>query len=300
MTGGKLVVSVAPTKRLTQFISVSEQMGPGALDEAIRAQLLHVAIGVGGTGSRVVRMLIDLSVYLSLDQIYAQGSVGHGVLLIPAESQTGIAAAHDAHEWDRTQMLVSRWSRACIQVRTCGGIQIDPMHSAIGEPLTLRLLFDAFNERQANDMADLLCAHFSAWHAATTSLREAMAAVRTTLIEPRQPRRVFMPLSYRSASVCHGWHARIADPTSFLQASAGDDGWREPQVSNELSAFFARRCEAVWYETAKALQAPEPRDEEPAAGSEDLGKSVDAADDFVCADRMLSLWYGKRRHRRRS
>ncbi|MFI0849386.1 hypothetical protein [Mesorhizobium sp. IMUNJ 23232] len=293
MTNNKLgLLSRADNARPIQIMHIDDRTSAAAFDEGIRAQLIHVVIGVGGTGSQTVRMLIDLSVSLSLDDVYTpmQGSLKHGNLFLPAGSHAKRAAAHDADEW----------LGVCTQVRMCGGTQSDLMHSMIGEPLTLRLVFDAFSERQASDLAELLCTHFSARHVAMTSLRETMAALRTTLLDPQRPRCfTCMPLSYRSASVFKGWRGRIGDPVCLLGANATDDGWREPHVPTELSELFAQRCEAAWYE-AEALKAPEPHDEEPAAESEDLSKSSDAADDFVCADRMLSLWYGQRRRRRRS
>ena len=62
---------------------------------------------------------------------------------------------------------------------------------------------------------------------------------------------------------------------------------------NKLSDLFAARYEAVWSDTTKLLHAPRLRDE-------DLAE-CDAADEFVCADRMMTLWYGdKKRPGRRN
>ena len=132
-----------------------------------------------------------------------------------------------------------------------------------------------------------------------------MEAIRTTLILPSAyPVAVSERMIYRSASVCKGWHERIVDPVHFLHSSFEEDAWQEPRLAGPISALCKERVEAVWRETAKAFVVPEPRNEEAEENVDDdgtdLATSSDAADDFVCADRMASLWYGsKRRPNRR-
>jgi len=172
----------------------------------------------------------------------------------------------------------------------------DALQSAVGDAFTLRLLFDAPGERQASELADDLCTRFAAWHRLTTSLREALRAVRSTLLEPQRKHYHYVPMLYCGAKVSKGWPRRIVDPISFLHCNAMEESWSEPGIPSELSDLFAARFEAVWLDTAKLLHAPEPQDEDPA---DDDVASSDAADEFICADRMMSLWYGDRKRRRR-
>ena len=298
MTNNKLGL-VAPTEaaRPIQIMQADDRMPATAFDESIRAQLLHVAIGVGGTGTRTVRMLVDVSVYLSLES-YVQGGFKSGVIVIPGKLD-GPTEPHDDYPRKQIEVANARWKSVCTKVYSYTATHGAAMQSPVGDAFTLRLLFDAFGERQASDMADVLCAHFGAWQQATTSLREAMAAIRSTLLEPQRTHYVYMPMLYRSAAVCKGWPKRIIDPVRFLHCDAMEDSWSEPRLPSQLSDLFAARFEALWSETAKALNAPEPPEDEAASENEDLADSTDAADDFVCADRMLTLWYGSKRPRRR-
>lgn len=293
------LVAVSTPARPIQVMLDDAQMNANAFDDAIRAQLLHVAIGVGGAGSKTVRMLVDLSVWLSLDA-YPQGSFKSGVLLIPAQFKRPTDSRH-VLPWDADEFALPVAKRVCTTIYSCTNAHFDPQRSAVGDAFTLRLLFDSFDERQTEKMADVMCKQFAAWHEATTSLREAMAAIRSTLFEPQRQHFVYVPLLYRSASVYKGWQDRIVDPVSYDRCNTLAESWSEPKVPRQLSDLLAARCETLWSEAAEALHRPQPQEDELVEESEEFETSSDAADDYVCADRMLDFWYGgKRRRRRRS
>lgn len=303
MTNDKLNTVPAPdgARQLT-FYSIDDDAAPlRALDEAIRATLVHVAIGVGGTGSRVARMLVDLSVHVSLQetQLHTQGSFAGGIIVLHGTNQRTDRYDIDPPNWDGA-MLAPKWSHVATQTHVSKLLHTDLAHATV-EPLTLRLLFDANTHCGASRMTELLCSRFSGWHAATTSLKEAMAAIRTTLIVPdAYPTAQCERMIYRSGSVCKGWHDKIVDPAHFLRSSFDDDAWHEPRLTGPVAELCKQRVEAVWHETAKALQdISQPSDDTGEADEADLNAASDAADDFVCADQMTSLWYGSKRRRLR-
>lgn len=280
-----------------------------ALDDAIRARLMHVAVGVigmGGVGS-VVRMLVDLSVHVSLHEtkLRRYGSVSHGVIMLHGGDAQAPAYDCDATTWESARMVVPKWSYVATRTHLSNVLHTD-LAPLLGEPMTLRLLFDAQTSCGASQLAEQLCSRFSAWHTPTSSLKQAMEAIRTTLIIPAAyPAATCERMVYRSASVCKGWHDHIVDPMHFLHSRLEDDACPEPRLAASIAALCKERVEAVWHETAKAFVVPEPLSEEAGdsedGDSTDLALSSDAADDFVRADRMASLWYGNERrpHRRR-
>lgn len=307
MTNDKLeLVSASDGARPLLGMPLRGSEGTVAFDNAIRAQLMCVAVGVGGTGSHTAKMLIDLSVYLSLDDSYAafEGGASPAIVLIPSQPRSLLSGMCDAHEWDRANMLIPYWSSVCTQPRASCRFEQDLTFPIPAQPMTLRLLFEADSKRRAEEAAVLLCEGFSAWHAATTSLAEAMAAIRTTLLDPwHKQERISVPLTYRSALVCQGWRRRIADPMSFLQASSVSDRSSDHVAYKALSDIFAQRFEAAWHETARSLQnleSLESDDEGLGTECQDLAESGDAADDYVCSGKMVSLWYGEKKRRRRT
>jgi hypothetical protein len=285
------------------FCSIDDDAAPlRALDEAIRAKLVHVAIGVGGSGSQVVRMLVDLSVHVSLQEahIRAQGSFTRGIIVLHGATSHGRRYDSDAHVWDRANILAPKWSHVATQTHMSNVMHTDLVPATV-EPLTLRLLFDAQSHCGASRMAELLCARFSAWHAATTSLKEAMTAIRGALIVPdSHPTAQDERMIYRSGSVCKGWRDKIVDPAHFLRSSFEDDAGHGPRLAAPVAELCKQRVEAAWHETAKALQHAGPATDEASGTDEaDINAAADAADDFVCAGRMTSLWYGSKRRRLR-
>ncbi len=305
MTNDKLNNARSQGARALKILTIKDNPSAfDALDDAIRARLMHVAVGVigmGGIGS-VVRMLVDLSVHVSLNEtkLLEQGSVAHGVIVLHGGAAQASAYDCDAMIWERAHTVVPKWSNVATHTHLSKVLRAD-LDPTVGEPMTLRLLFDAQTSCGASQMAEQLCSRFSAWHAATTSLKEAMEAIRTTLIIPAAyPAASCERMIYRSASVCKGWHERIIDPAHFLHSGFEDDAWQEPRLAAPIAALCKERVEAVWHETAKAFVVPEPLSDEAGdsedGDSTDLATSSDAVDDFVCADRMASLWYGNKRH----
>jgi len=311
MTNNKPILTGANTAaRPITILQRNNDVSEDAFDEAIQAQLAHVVIGVRGAGARAairqaqtiattktVTMIVDLSICLSLAEPQYRDIQEHyksGVLRIPTNFDRTVDP-DDVFSWNAIEEAGTRWKRACTAIYYSHVTHCDALRSAVGGPFTLRLLFDADGERQASDLADELCTRFAAWHRLTTSLREALCAVRSTLLEPQRKYYHHEPMVYCGAKVSKGWTKRIVDPISFLYCDAMEESWSEPRISSELSDLFAARCEAVWSDTAKLLHVTEPQDED----LTDDAVSSDAADEFICADRMLSLWYGDRKRRRR-
>ncbi len=310
MTNDKLNNARGQSTRALNILTVNDKPSAfDALDDAIRARLMHVAVGVigmGGIGS-VVRMLVDLSVHVSLHEtkLRKHGSVAHGLIMLHGGDAQAPAYDFNATICEDAHMVVPKWSYVATRTPLSN---VPPMDLAptLGEPMTLRLLFDAETSCGTSQIAEQLCSRFSAWNTATTSLKQAMEAIHTTLIIPAAyPAASCERMIYRSASVCKGWHDRIVDPVHFLHSSFEGDAWPEPRLTAPIAALCKERVEAAWHETAKAFAVREPLSDdagESADGdSADLATSTDAADDFVRADRMASLWYGNKRrpHRRR-
>jgi hypothetical protein len=288
----------------------SDRVCETPFDEAIRAQLMRVVIGVGAvdkrdgvkraaviTASKTVAMIVDLSIHLSLadqHQCYPQGSCKSGVRLIP-EGFDQPVKPYDFDSWKAIEGTAERWKSVCTTIYHSNVAHCDALQSTVGDAFTLRLLFDLHGERQAADMAHELCSEFAEWHFLTTSMGEALRAIRSTLLEPQRKHHFYTPIHYIGAKVEKGWAERIIDPVSFLHAKTMEERWAEPRVASDLRDLFAARCEAVWSDTAKLLHALEPHDEDP---TED-DPSSEAADEFVCADRMMTLWYGNVKRRRR-
>jgi hypothetical protein len=299
MADSKLGLAAAKSAaRPIQFLQADDRMNVAALDDAIRAQLLHVAIGVGGAASKTVQMLIDLSVWISLET-HVESRCNTGVLMVPTQVKRP-PEWHELSLWDEAGFAAPVHKSVCTRVYSYKTTHSDTLCSAVGDAFTLRLMFDSFSERQTTKLADLLIHDFGAWHETTMSLREAMEAIRSTLLEPRRHHFVYVPMLYRSAEVCRGWDERIASPASFLHCGEVEEGWAEPNVPRELTNLLATRCETLWKEAAKALHSPEPGEDDVLEQDHDPWTSSEAADDYVCADRMLTFWYGSKRRRRRS
>ncbi|MER9759981.1 hypothetical protein [Mesorhizobium sp. M0138] len=283
MTNNKLgLIAVAAP---TQIISVDDRMNATAFDGSIRAQLLNVAIGFSENGTKAVQLFVDLSVYLSIE---AQGhsDLMSTLLMIPAKVKRG------PELYDHHTLTIARWKSVCT-----AAFAYTPrrgmLQSSVGNACTLRLLFDAYGTSEANDIADGLCARFADWHEAATGLREAMESIRSTLVAAQSGSRIYMPLRYHSAAICKGWQERIVNPTYAQPCFAMD----ELESPGQLGNLFVARCEAIWSEMAETINAPEAIEDEATKESDDLANSTDAADDFVCADQMLTLWYGSKRRR---
>lgn len=293
------------------ILQSSTRVSEAAFDEAIRARLMHVVIGVGSAGKRdgvkraaaittakTMTLIVDLSIHLSLaeHQCYPEGGAKNGVLLIPASFNRS-TKLFDVDFWSAIEETDTRWKSVCATIYHSNVTHCDTFQSAVGDAFTLRLLFDAHGEGQATNLADELCDQFAASHRLTTSMREALHAIGSTLLEPQCKHHCSMRMRYVGAKVEKGWTKQIGDPASFPYTHTMEECRAEPRMPSELRDLFAARCEAVWSDTAKLLHALEPGDENPAEDD----ASSDAADEFVCAERMMTLWYGnKRRPRRQS
>lgn len=306
MTNDKFIVARPDANACPiAILQTSDQVTETAFDDAIRARLMHVMISVGntdhdrfdvmsvtGTGKSMA-MIVNLSIHLSLAeqrQRQVQGSLANGVLLIPA-SLDASPKHYDVDTWSTLDETATRWKTTCTTIHHNRAAHCDEFETAVGDDFTLRLVFHAWGKRQTSVLAKELSSHFSAWERLSTSLREAMRAIRSVIVESEPTHASFVRMHYVGATVARGWSKRIADPAAFLGCCAGDDAWLKSRMPVGLAEMFAARCEAVWSDTAKLLQAPDNLNNEQVDG--EIGD--DAAHEFVCSDKMMSLWYGERK-----
>jgi hypothetical protein len=269
-----------------------------AVDNAIRAQLMHVAIGFAKVPSQAVRILIDLSVYISMhdEKTLSQRRAARNVLIHGAKPHWDSPIDQSEHVWEQTGILIPYQASVCTAVRSDFTEHLRPVS---GDPITLRLLFDAHSERNATDKARQLCKRFSEWHDAETSLKAAMAAIHAVIINHSVSDEAYDRLYYKSADVRKGWHAHIADPIRFLMCDALTRDVIVPRLPMEIGDYCISSVENAWHETAKkfGLFSDGRGSDLPGEPVSDLEEMTDVADDYVSAERMIGMWFGKRPRR---
>jgi hypothetical protein len=286
---------------LTRAPAIAGDGGWSALCDAMRASFKHAVIGVGGTGSQVgeqlARVHVDICMMVAFDDakfITGSGRTGGVIVLSDFHVDKLASPEPDFPVWIDNEPV---WT-ACTKMM---GHRVERHRSEplerIGEPLTLKLLFDAVDTDAATTLAQLFYARFERWNDRSEPLREAMSAISRMLVDvSAYSSKRSKAYRYRAAKVLKGWASREVDSIycrSFLAAHHERVG-----VSRPTSDFWLRQVEASWrgahclLEPIKlgALEAP----------GDVIGDGDDGGvtDDFVSGERLMALYFGKRRRRR--
>ena len=289
MTGTKLgFLSAASTRRVSTALSHNADC---ALDDAIAAQVAAVAVAIRSDAgrARTAHLIIDLSFLVALDRRVQLIDGARRRTLALGHREARVAACHGWIFGD-PESARAAWS-VLSPARHGPDLTLRTWDNASTEALTLRLCFEAKTPRRAQALADDLARHVAVWDAAAVSLRDTMERIRTLIFESWLAEGSAATADYRSACIYSGWHLDTeALPKPLWEAPSF--GGRDTILGHVDSANgLAQHCTELWYATLKThpkgqLGCPDY------AGGDDLAASTDAADDFVPADRFMTLWFG--------
>jgi hypothetical protein len=262
------------------------------LENAVRAQLMHVAIECTRSTTRSIRMMIDLSVFLSMESLTS---------IIPRNTKRGSMLSHQVAlpkypvEDERIyhKMALTDAYNGVICTMAMHNLR-DDLLPVSGEPVTLRLLFDGDDTHVAKASAEQICERFSHWDAAGTSLKQALSAIQSVIAGDAPAYAQQEHLLYRSACIQRGWQADNLDTSCLTMIGHSATHLFGPKLPSSVTEFCLYAMVDTWSETARRFNPVDPILGQEPDGS-DPATSVDAADGFVSADTMSRLWYGKKR-----
>ena len=263
-----------------------------ALENAVRAQLMHVAIGCTRSTARSIRIMIDLSVFLSMESLTNRmfGKITRGHML-SHRAALPYHSASDQHPYHQATPIDANSGVICIMAMQSLGDHVLPVS---GEPVTLRLLFDSDDTHVAKTRAEQICERFSHWKASETSLRQALSAIQAVIAGDTPAYATRERLLYNSACIQRGWQADMLDISDFAMASYSAAHSPAPKLSSSITDFCLSTMVDAWSETAERFNPAEPMLGQEPDGS-DPATSVDVADTYVSGETMSRLWYGKKR-----
>lgn len=278
-----------------------------AWGETVQAQLVHVVVSTFDistyTANLPVRLLVDLCVYVSLPKFRPLicGAQEYGPIFArdipqPAPRRSHVPSGFWLHEEQ------ARGHAQCTAINMgCVPHFDNPPVPSVGEAVKLRVLLEMRDILAAHHMAELLCERFERWTERETKLVDTIEAIRRVLVEPAEHATKCYAI-YRAASAGIEWTQRIRDPEFVLSGTVDtQSATLSPGLRIEgLNDFCAEHVQEAWF---GAISASEFASSPSAVGHGELTMDGegDVADDFVCADRLMTLWFGnRRRHRRES
>jgi hypothetical protein len=259
-----------------------------ALDAALRAQLMHVAIGLTKDRDRPIKMLIDLCVYVSMTKPKSSSYLEAARAIVLIEAKNRSKASHHYKNYHIETMA----KHMLITTDFCTSSPADYRAYAprtVGEPVTLQILFDTNSEQNAQIEANALCDRLSHWGGKETTLPTAVKRIQDAIVERASAGANSADLLYRTAFIKAGWKPQVDDTANLLWCVAVRE-----RASHKLPAVFREFCyhrlEETWSDTARHTGL---FDIEALADKID-DRDDDIADDFVDAEKLMAAVFGDR------
>jgi len=278
---------------LPEFAHVDRRLD--ALDAALRAQLMHVAIGLSHKGpGRPTKLLVDFCVYVSLRKPESETyiDVARAMVLIEAKRHRRPIrfSRHGSTEPLKGKMIITRSFCTTSPSSYC-----ELMSPTIGEPLTLQIMFDAKSERVAQLEATQLCDRFSHWNTPETTIPAAVKRIQDAIVDRAAGGGTSSDLLYKTASISAGWKSRVSDTSALLWCGAAAQDHVSGELPDVLRAFCFNRLEEIWNDTAKftGLFDTDHFAEPPADETNDA-----ITYDFVDTKRLMGALFGERQPRK--
>lgn len=266
-----------------------------ALDAALRAQLMHVAIGLSKKGpGRSTKLLVDLCVYISMRKPETASYIDAARAMVWVEAKRHRKQPHylrhNLSEAVTSHMIITRTVSTATPSPYC-----EYVSPTIGEPLTLQIMFDAKSEKVALLEATQLCDRFSHWNVPETTIPAAIKKIQDAIVDRATSGGASPDLLYKTAAISAGWKPKVVDASALLWCGAAAQDNVSGELPDVFRAFFYNRLEEIWNDTAKFTGLFNT--EQPSEPAEDETND-DMANDFVDAKKLMGALFGERQPRK--
>jgi len=261
-----------------------------AMHAELAKAMIHIVELKAPAAGSAVHMLVDLCLYMPLLKLSErqQGSLALGTKLNAADS-CRYEAGFDVDILSPMREL--RWMEAGVAASWTHTVGADvALDAARGDPMRMLVLFCADDFDSAQSAGNRLSAALAKLADARSKFADIASAFRELTLPTDACQNSHKALLYyRGVDVVKGWHSRIADPNAFLGAI--DTGVAEPkrriEADVDIADFCAEQLYDAWLGLAPALDVP---------SGEAAGEPGDAvADEYLCAERLMGLWFGSAR-----